>query len=43
LRREITAWEAPRNEQRATVEWRFTTSDARVKLDRLYPDISKSL
>lgn len=43
LRREIAAWQAPRNEQQATVEWRFTTSDARVKLDRLYPDISESL
>ncbi len=43
LRREIAAWEAPRNAQRATVKWRFTSSNARVKLDRLYPDISKSL
>lgn len=40
LRREITAWEASRNEQRATVDWRFTSSDARVKLKRLYPNIS---
>lgn len=37
LRREIAAWEAPRNERRATVDWRFTTADARVKLKRLYP------
>ena len=42
LRREIAAWEASRNEQRATIEWRFTSSDARVKLNRLYPDISES-
>jgi hypothetical protein len=40
LRCEITAWEASRNEQRATVDWRFTSSDARLKLKRLYPDIS---
>ncbi len=42
LRREIAAWEASRNEQQATIEWRFTSSDARVKLNRLYPDISES-
>ena len=40
LRREVSAWEEPRNEQQATVNWRFTTSDARVKLKRLYPDTS---
>lgn len=40
LRREIAAWEASRNGQQATIDWRFTTSDARVKLKRLYPDIS---
>jgi hypothetical protein len=38
LRREIAAWEGSRNKQRATVDWRFTTSDARVRLKRLYPD-----
>jgi len=37
LRREAAAWEAPRNEQQATVDWRFTTADARVKLKSLYP------
>ena len=42
LRSEIAAWTAPRNERRATVDWRFTTSDARLKLKRLYPDISES-
>ena len=40
LRREITAWEASRNEQQATVDWCFTSSDARLKLKRLYPNIS---
>ena len=40
LRRKILAWEQSRNERQATVEWRFTTSDARAKLKRLYPDIS---
>ena len=37
LRHEIAAWEAPRNKRRATVDWRFTTADARIKLKRLYP------
>lgn len=37
LRRETAAWEAPRNERRATVDWCFTTADARIKLKRLYP------
>ncbi len=43
LRHEISAWEERRNEQRTTVDWRFSSSDARVKLERLYPDVSKSL
>jgi DDE superfamily endonuclease len=37
LRREVAAWEAPRNAARATVHWRFTATDARTKLHRLYP------
>jgi transposase len=37
MRCETTAWEDERNAQRATVHWRFTTSDARIKLNRLYP------
>jgi hypothetical protein len=42
LCREITAWETARNEQGATVNWQFTSIDARNKLKRLYPVISKS-
>jgi len=42
LRHEIAAWEAERNAQKATVNWQFTTIDARNKLKRLYPLISKS-
>jgi hypothetical protein len=42
LQSEIAAWEKTRNAQRATVNWHFTTLDARNKLKRLYPDISKS-
>ena len=39
LRKEITAWEERRNEQEVTVNWRFTTADARIRLKRLYPSI----
>lgn len=42
LRRKVRAWETARNEQRATVNRRFSTSDARVKLERLYPNLSES-
>ena len=37
LGREIGAWEQERNEGGLTVDWRFTASDAREKLARLYP------
>ena len=37
LAREIGAWEQKRNEGGARVDWRFTASDAREKLARLYP------
>jgi DDE superfamily endonuclease len=37
LIREITAWEAQRNQEATTVDGRFTTADARIKLKRLYP------
>lgn len=34
---ETTAWAVRRNAARATVHWRFTTVDARAKLDHRYP------
>jgi hypothetical protein len=37
VKRESAAWEAERNAAEATVNWRFTTADARIKLKRLYP------
>ncbi|MCY4569338.1 MAG: IS630 family transposase, partial [Candidatus Poribacteria bacterium] len=37
LKREVQAWQDQRNQQRATVHWRFTTDDARIKLNKLYP------
>jgi hypothetical protein len=33
---EMTAWTKQRNDQRATVKWRFTKNDARVKLQKFY-------
>jgi hypothetical protein len=37
LAREVTAWNHDRNAKQTSVDWRFTTSDARIKLKRLYP------
>lgn len=34
---QIRIWKKCRNRQRATIEWHFTTKDARIKLRRLYP------
>lgn len=34
---ESLAWEAERNETEAKIRWRFTTEDARIKLEKLYP------
>jgi transposase len=40
LASEVAAWERERNEQHATVNWRFKVADARTKLKRLYPNPS---
>jgi len=37
LRQEVSAWQACRNTKAGKVDWRFTTTDARVKLKHLYP------
>jgi len=37
---EVAAWEDRRNQQRATVDWQFTNTKARSKLEYLYPSIS---
>ena len=39
LRREVAAWQQQRNRDAVRVDWRFTTSDARIKLKSLYPSI----
>ena len=39
LRSEAAAWSSRRNAAAATVSWRFTVEDARIKLRHLYPSI----
>lgn len=39
LIQQVAAWQLKRNNASATVNWRFTTADARIKLTRLYPTI----
>lgn len=39
LERHVSAWEAVRNEGGHQIKWQFTTTDARIKLKRLYPVI----
>lgn len=41
LSREVAAWEAERNRLGASVDWRFTTADARIKLRSLYPSVKE--
>jgi len=37
LKKEIAAWEKERNKKSVKVIWRFTNTEARVRLKRLYP------
>jgi hypothetical protein len=37
LRREVKAWAEERNRLGSSVDWRFTTEAARIKLRSLYP------
>jgi len=41
LCREVTTWEHDRNTSKCTIDWQFTTADARIKLKRLYPSIQE--
>jgi hypothetical protein len=43
LAREVAAWEAERNAAQVTIDWRFTTDDARIKLKHLYPVLVKQV
>jgi len=42
LASEVAAWQVRRNADGSTVDWRFKTEDARIKLKRLYPSIQPS-
>ncbi len=37
VEREVAAWVREHNDGIHTIDWRFTTDDARIKLKRLYP------
>jgi hypothetical protein len=37
LQTQVAAWQTARNAQQASVDWRFTVTDARLTLKRLYP------
>lgn len=39
MRKEVDAWTKERNQNKAKMEWRFTTEDARIKLKHLYPSL----
>ena len=39
MRKEVAAWELDRNNRAASIDWRFTTEDARIKLKRIYPKL----
>jgi hypothetical protein len=40
LTQALAAWETRRNAEQATIDWRFSVTDARKKLQRLYPSPS---
>jgi len=39
MQSEVDAWQRQRNEATVTIDWQFTTEDARIKLKRLYPTL----
>jgi len=39
MQTEVATWENDRNNSSRTIDWQFTTPDARIKLKRLYPKI----
>jgi hypothetical protein len=43
LARRVRALETERNRERRTISWQFTTTDARKKLNRLYPPLKTEL
>ena len=39
LERQVQSWEHARNSAKASIQWQFTTDDARIKLRSLYPSV----
>jgi hypothetical protein len=39
LESQVACWQEQRNSAATTINWRFTTADARIKLKRLYPSL----
>lgn len=39
VKKEVMAWQQYRNNKTSTIDWRFKTEDARIKLKRLYPKL----
>ena len=40
---EVATWEGERNAALVTIDWRFTTADARIKLKHLYPTLVQAV
>ena len=39
MRSKVVTWNNDRNNRQSKVDWQFRTSDARIKLKRLYPKL----
>lgn len=39
LERLVSCWLDDRKARAVTIDWQFTTADARIKLKRLYPQV----
>ena len=39
VQKQVNAGQTERNQAQVTINWRFTTQDARIKLKRLYPSL----
>jgi hypothetical protein len=39
VKKEVLAWQKAINTKKAKVNWQFTTKDAQIKLNRLYPTL----
>lgn len=37
IKAQVTSWQMAKNNKNKTINWQFTTKDARIKLKRLYP------